>query len=45
MKNVKLADEDAAEEFKNYLQSDIQEKSYVEEQVSNADETLVNEPI
>lgn len=43
--NVKLADEDAAEEFKSYLQSGIWEKSYVEEQVFNTDETLANEPI
>lgn len=45
MKHVKLADEagsadeDAAEDFKNYLLSVIQGKSYVEEQVFNTDET------
>lgn len=33
------ADEEAAEEFKKYLVSVIQEKGYVEEQIFNADET------
>lgn len=45
MDKVKLAREsssadlEAAEEFLKYLQSVIQEKGYVEEQVFNADET------
>ena len=45
MKRVNLADEagsaeeDAAEDFKNYLLSGTQGKSYVEEQVFNTDET------